>query len=97
MLLDESIVDIIIVLGDKTITMLLHGVKQLVIDFPAAPRIESESCGWRLSRQRLNYQPIGSPSRNKPPFGPSGGNVAAQTIPFAPSGIGRAPMASVPS
>jgi uncharacterized peroxidase-related enzyme len=40
---NESIVDIVIVKGDKTITNYLHGIIQVPIDFPAAPKLES--CG----------------------------------------------------
>lgn len=35
----ENVVDIIIIIGDKTITNYLHGVTQVAIDFPAAPAI----------------------------------------------------------
>jgi uncharacterized peroxidase-related enzyme len=34
-----NVVDIIIIIGDKTITNYLHGVTQVAIDFPAAPAI----------------------------------------------------------
>lgn len=42
---NESIVDIVIVIGDKIITNYLHGITQVPIDFPAAPKLESCGCG----------------------------------------------------
>ena len=42
---DESIVDIVIVIGDKIMTNYLHGITQIPIDFPAAPELESCGCG----------------------------------------------------
>jgi len=41
----ESIVDIVIVIGDKIITNYLHGITQVPIDFLAAPKLESCGCG----------------------------------------------------
>ena len=41
---NESIVDIVIVIGDKIITNYLHGITQVPIDFPLAPKLESCSC-----------------------------------------------------
>lgn len=40
------------------------------------------------------YQAEGWPSRKSPPFGPSSGSVATQTIEAAPSATGRAPVCS---
>ena len=42
---NESIVDIVIVIGDKIITKYLHGITQVPNDFPLAPKLESCSCG----------------------------------------------------
>lgn len=39
----------------------------------------------KLAKAARCYQSIGRPSRKKPPEGPSGPSVAAQTIPAAPS------------
>lgn len=41
----ESIIDIVIVIGDKIITNYLHGITQVPIDFPAAAILESCGCG----------------------------------------------------
>lgn len=40
--IEANMVDIIIVVGDKTISNYLHGVTQLPIDFPVAPLLEME-------------------------------------------------------
>lgn len=37
----ENLVDIIIVIGDKTISNFLHGATQIPVDFPAAPELET--------------------------------------------------------
>ena len=37
---NESIVDIVIAIGDKTVTNYLHGIIQVPVDFPAAPKLE---------------------------------------------------------
>ena len=39
----------------------------------------------------LLYHGAGLPSKKNPPVGPLSGNVAAHTIPFAPSSTGRPP------
>jgi uncharacterized peroxidase-related enzyme len=36
---EANLVDIVIVMGDKIITNYLHGITQLPIDFPAAPKL----------------------------------------------------------
>ena len=41
----ESIVDIVVVIGDKIMTNYLHGITQVPIDFPVAPKLESCGCG----------------------------------------------------
>ena len=33
----ENLVDVIVVIGDKTVTNYLHGTTQVPVDFPAAP------------------------------------------------------------
>jgi hypothetical protein len=35
----ENLVDVIVVIGDKTVTNYLHGTTQVPVDFPAAPRL----------------------------------------------------------
>ncbi len=37
----ENVVDIIIMIGDKTISNYLHGTTQIPVDFPAAPELEA--------------------------------------------------------
>lgn len=37
---EANIVDIIMVIGDKTISNFLHGTTQIPVDFPAAPELE---------------------------------------------------------
>lgn len=39
---EANMIDIIIVIGDKTISNYMHGVTQLPIDFPVAPLLEME-------------------------------------------------------
>lgn len=40
----ENVVDVVLVIGDKTITNYLHGIAQVPVDFPAAPKL-AESTG----------------------------------------------------
>ena len=42
--------------------------------------------------QWITYHGEGFPSKKEPPLGPLSGNVAAHTIPFAPSSTGRPPL-----
>lgn len=35
----ENLVDVIVVIGDKTVTNYLHGTTKVPVDFPAAPRL----------------------------------------------------------
>ncbi len=35
----ENLVDVIVIIGDKTVTNYLHGVTQVPVDFPAAPKL----------------------------------------------------------
>jgi AhpD family alkylhydroperoxidase len=35
----ENLVDVIVIIGDKTVTNYLHGVTQVPIDFPVAPKL----------------------------------------------------------
>jgi AhpD family alkylhydroperoxidase len=35
----ENLVDVIVVIGDKTVTNYLHGATQVPVDFPAAPEL----------------------------------------------------------
>lgn len=35
----ENLVDVIVTIGDKTVTNLLHGATQIPVDFPAAPAL----------------------------------------------------------
>ena len=35
----ENLVDVIVVIGDKTVTNYLHGTTQVPVDFPAAPEL----------------------------------------------------------
>jgi uncharacterized peroxidase-related enzyme len=37
----ENLVDVIVVIGDKTVTNYLHGVTQVPVDFPAAPKLDA--------------------------------------------------------
>jgi len=37
----ENLVDILIVIGDKTISNFLHGATKIPVDFPAAPELET--------------------------------------------------------
>ncbi len=37
----ENIVDILVLIGDKTVMNFLHGVTQIPVDFPAAPVLEA--------------------------------------------------------
>ncbi|TPM26886.1 carboxymuconolactone decarboxylase family protein [Mesorhizobium sp. B2-3-5] len=37
----ENLVDVIVTIGDKTVTNLLHGVTRIPVDFPAAPELAS--------------------------------------------------------
>lgn len=41
---NESIVDIVIAIGDKIVTNYLHGIIKVPVDFPAAPELESCGC-----------------------------------------------------
>jgi uncharacterized peroxidase-related enzyme len=36
----ENLVDVIVTIGDKTVTNYLHGVTKVPVDFPAAPKLE---------------------------------------------------------
>ena len=36
----ENVVDIIVVIGDKTVSNFIHGTTQVPVDFPAAPELE---------------------------------------------------------
>lgn len=36
----ENVIDIIIMIGDKTVSNFLHGTTQIPVDFPAAPELE---------------------------------------------------------
>jgi len=36
----ENIIDVVIIIGDKTITNLMHGITKVPIDFPVAPALE---------------------------------------------------------
>lgn len=36
----ESVIDVIMLIGDKTITNLLHGITEVPVDFPVAPALE---------------------------------------------------------
>ena len=37
----ENLIDIIMVIGDKTISNFIHGTTQIPVDFPAAPELET--------------------------------------------------------
>jgi AhpD family alkylhydroperoxidase len=37
----ENLVDVIVVIGDKTVTNYLHGTTQVPVDFPAAPALKN--------------------------------------------------------
>ncbi len=63
---------------------------------PARSRFSSarSASAWNIGRgfgasARPDHQPIGLRSRKKPPVGPPGGSVAAQTIPAAPKATSR--------
>ena len=36
----ENLIDVILLVGDKTIANLLHGITQIPVDFPAAPELQ---------------------------------------------------------
>jgi uncharacterized peroxidase-related enzyme len=38
---EANLIDIVMVIGDKTITNYLHGITRLPVDFPAAPKLET--------------------------------------------------------
>ena len=38
----ENLMDVIVTIGDKTVTNLLHGTTQVPVDFPAAPALTGE-------------------------------------------------------
>lgn len=38
----ENLVDVIVTIGDKTVTNYLHGVTKVPVDFPAAPALDSD-------------------------------------------------------
>jgi AhpD family alkylhydroperoxidase len=37
----ENLVDVIVIIGDKTVTNYLHGVTRVPVDFPAAPKLDA--------------------------------------------------------
>jgi uncharacterized peroxidase-related enzyme len=40
---NESLIDTLVVIGDKIISNYLHGITQIPVDFPAAPQLEAVS------------------------------------------------------
>ena len=61
------------------------------------PNAARHSCRRAASYGRAStYQASCCLSRKKPPVGPSSANMAAHTIPAAPSATGRAPISSPP-